>query len=78
MPDIRQLDTSDEGIKETLELLKVVFPTATHMNLDYMRKLYHGNPVGETFGYCAYEAGELVGHYLMIPIKACGRWPPWP
>jgi predicted N-acetyltransferase YhbS len=82
MPEIRILDTSREGLERTAGLLRVVFPAATHIDADYLDRLYNGNPLGATTGLCAYEEGELVGHYLMIPIRArifgdeeTGIWP---
>lgn len=82
MPEIRLLDLSREGLERTAGLLRVVFPQAHHIDADYLDRLYHGNPLGPTTGLCAFEQGELVGHYLMIPIRArlfgeeeTGIWP---
>lgn len=82
MFDVRPLDLSPAGLEATARLLNVVFPEAHHVDAAYLDRLYHGNPAGETFGLCAHEDGELVGHYLMIPIRArvfgreeTGIWP---
>jgi GNAT superfamily N-acetyltransferase len=82
MPEIRALDLSPQGLERTARLLRVVFPTARHITPAYLSRLYHGNPLGPTTGLCAYEGDELVGHYLMIPIRArifgveeTGIWP---
>jgi predicted N-acetyltransferase YhbS len=82
MPEIRPIDLSREGLERTAGLLRVVFPQATHIDADYLDRLYNGNPLGPTSGLCAWERGELVGHYLMIPIRArlfgeveTGIWP---
>ncbi len=82
MPEVRPLDLSPAGLERTAKLLQVVFPGADHLDPGYLDRLYHGNPEGETFGLCAYEGDELVGHYLMIPIRArifgaeeVGIWP---
>jgi predicted N-acetyltransferase YhbS len=82
MPEIRELDLSRAGLERTAGLLRVVFPQASHIDADYLDRLYNGNPLGPTTGLCAYEEGELVGHYLMIPIRArlfgeeeTGIWP---
>jgi predicted N-acetyltransferase YhbS len=80
--DIRPVDLSPAGLERTAVLLRAVFPEATHIDAGYLDRLYHGNPLGETFGLCAWHEGELVGHYLMIPIRArihgrleTGIWP---
>lgn len=81
--DFRPIDLSESGIEECCELLRVVFPTASHLTPDYLRRLYFGNPLGETWGLsCLADDGTLVGHYIMIPIKArcfgeeeVGIWP---
>jgi len=82
VPEIRLLDLSPEGLERTARLLRVVFPHASHLTPAYLDRLYHGNPLGPTTGLCAWEDGELVGHYLMIPIRArvfgeeeTGIWP---
>ena len=82
MLDVRPLDTSPAGIEETCELLQAVYPRAHHITTDYLNRLYNGNPLGPTFGFSAFEAGTLVGHYLMIPlvtkihgVEEQGIWP---
>ncbi|MBW2447817.1 MAG: GNAT family N-acetyltransferase [Deltaproteobacteria bacterium] len=82
MFEIRPLDLSPTGLEQTARLLRAVFPAARHLDAAYLDRLYHGNPAGETFGLCAHQDGELVGHYLMIPIRArlfgqeeTGIWP---
>ena len=82
MLDVRPLDTSPAGIEETCELLQAVYPHAHHITTDYLNRLYNGNPLGPTFGFSAFEAGTLVGHYLMIPlvtkihgVEEQGIWP---
>jgi predicted N-acetyltransferase YhbS len=82
MLDIRPVDLSPEGLARTCQLLNVVFPQAKHVTVDYLDRLYNGNPLGETFGLAAFDGDELVGHYLMIPIRATifgklepGIWP---
>lgn len=81
--DFRPIDLSDGGIEATAELLRTVFPEAHHMTAAYLKSLYFGNPVGETWGLCCHDAdGRLIGHTIMIPIKArilgeeeVGIWP---
>lgn len=81
--DFRPIDLSPEGIAETIELLRVVFPNAHHIDDRYLERLYFGNPLGESFGSSCFDAnGKLVAHNIMIPIKAqvfgreeVGIWP---
>lgn len=83
MFDFRPIDLSDEGIDETCKLLREVFPDAHHLTSAYLKSLYFGNPLGETWGLCCFDDdGKLVGHTIMIPIKArifgeeeMGIWP---
>jgi len=68
--DFRPIDLSDAGIAETCELLGLVFPDAHHMTPAYLKSLYFGNPLGESWGLsCFDDDGRLVGHTIMIPIK---------
>jgi len=81
--DFRPIDLSPEGIMQACELLRLVFPTAAHIDPDYLTRLYLGNPLGETFGNSCFDSdGRLVAHNILIPIKArvfgreeLGIWP---
>jgi predicted N-acetyltransferase YhbS len=82
MFEVRPIDLSRTGMAVTCELLHVVYPHAKHLTVDYLDRLYNGNPVGPTSGYSAFDEGTLIGHYLMIPITArifgkeeVGMWP---
>ncbi len=83
MFDFRPIEFTPAAIEETCALLRIVFPTAKHITPEYLRRLYHGNPLGETWGLsCFDDAGRLVAHNIMIPIKArvfgqveTGIWP---
>jgi hypothetical protein len=83
MFDFRPIDLSASGIDETCELLSAVFPQATHLTPDYLKRLYFGNPLGESWGLsCFDDDGRLVAHNIMIPIRArvfgrteTGIWP---
>jgi predicted N-acetyltransferase YhbS len=68
--EIRPVDLTPPGLERTCRLLNVVFPHARHLTPAYLDRLYNGNPLGPTFGFSAFVEGELVGHYLMIPIAA--------
>jgi len=80
--DVRPIDLSPAGVERTCELLNAVFPTASHIDTAYLDRLFNGNPLGPTHGFSAWENDELVGHYLMIPVKSkvfgkeeLGIWP---
>lgn len=71
MFDFRPIDFSPVGLEATRELLEVVFPDAHHITRDYLERLYFGNPLGESWGLCCFDdAGALVAHNIMIPIRA--------
>ncbi len=55
MFDFRPIDLSDEGIEETCKLLRVVFPDAHNLTPAYLKSLYFGNPLGETWGLCCFD-----------------------
>jgi GNAT superfamily N-acetyltransferase len=80
--ELRPLDLTPGGIRDTCELLNAVYPHADHIDPAYLERLYFGNPLGETSGISAWLEGRLVAHYLMIPVKArirgeeeLGIWP---
>lgn len=80
--EIRRLDLSPAGIEQTCRLLRTVFPHARHITTGYLERLYKGNPLGPTTGLSAFEGNDLVGHYLMIPLRSLihgreesGIWP---
>jgi len=81
--EVRPLDLSPSGIERTCKLLNVVYPHARHITPAYLDRLYNGNPLGRTSGYSGFdEHGDLVAHYLVIPIKTrifgtdeLGIWP---
>jgi GNAT superfamily N-acetyltransferase len=80
--EIRRVDLSPEGLDRTAELLRKVFPVATHIDRGYLDRLYNGNPDGKTDGVAAWEGDRLIGHYLMIPMESIvfgertrGIWP---
>jgi len=71
MLDVRPIDLSPAGIEKTCRLLSVVYPDAHHLTPSYLDRMYNGNPEGPTLGFGGYDKdGELIAHYLMIPIRA--------
>ena len=82
MLDVRPLDLTTEGLACTAELLRAVFPAAPHITPDYLDRLYNGNPLGATWGFSAFDDGELVGHTVNIAVETRlfgevepGYWP---
>jgi GNAT superfamily N-acetyltransferase len=82
MLDVRPLDLSPPGLERTAELLQKVFPVARHITPAYLDRLYNGNPLGETWGFSAFDEGELVGHTVNIAVQTRlfgdvepGYWP---
>jgi len=68
--EIRPIDLSPAGIAQTCELLNAVFPSATHIDTGYLERLFNGCPYGPTSGFSGFDDGQLVAHYVNIPIRA--------
>ena len=68
--ECRTLDLSPAGIEAMSRLLRTVFPQAAHLTPAYLRWLYAANPDGAAVGVNAYLGEELVGHYVLIPLRA--------
>lgn len=67
---IRELDLSPEGIRDCAQLLKVVFPHASHLTSDYLDWQYNRNPAGSAIGFNAWRGTTLAAHYVTIPAAA--------
>ena len=68
--ECRTLDLSPAGIDAMSRLLRTVFPHAAHLTPAYLDWLYDQNPAGRALGWNACLDGELVGHYVLIPLRA--------
>ncbi len=62
--------TDDQTIKKIAEFLCMVFPKSTKYSEAYITWQYKNNPDGEAIGYNAYENGNIVAHYAVIPFNA--------
>ena len=62
--------TDDKAIKEIAKFLRLVFPSAKKYSEKFIKWQYVENPNGKVRGFNAYENGQLVAHYAMIPIVA--------
>ncbi len=59
------------ALEKTLALLQEVWPNDKSLTLAYLRWLYLENPAGKAIGFQATnDEGELVGHYVVIPMFA--------
>lgn len=67
---LRPLDLNNEGIRLITELLRNVFPKASHFNEEVIRWQYTSNPDGEAVGFNAWKDDTLAGHYVTIPLTA--------
>ena len=68
--ECRTLDLSAAGLDAVSRLLRTTFPQATHLTPSYLHWLYDQNPAGRALGWNACLDGELVGHYVLIPLFA--------
>ena len=60
--------TSDESLKNIVDLLVKVFPKTDKFTYDFIKWQYKENPNGEVVGYDAYAEEVLAAHYATIPI----------
>ena len=56
-----------DDLTATNELLNAELPDARYDDPRYLRWLYEENPLGDAYQKFAYEDGELVCHYALIP-----------
>ncbi len=64
------IGTDEKAIKEIAKFLQLVFPFAKKYSERFIKWQYLENPNGKVRGFNAYENGQLVAHYAMIPIVA--------
>lgn len=71
-PDLqlRPLEHSETGIREVSELLRHVFPHATHLTPAYLRWRYGDNPLGRALGFNMLHQGRLIAHCAGEPLAA--------
>lgn len=55
-----------KSLSEQAELLRLVFPESG-LSLDYLKWLYLDGPDGQDISSDYHEAGELLGHYTVVP-----------
>ena len=63
----RQVQTDDESLHQYVRLLKICFPNATHLTLQYLHWLYAQNPSGTIVGMDAFAGSDLAAHYVCVP-----------
>ena len=75
MIDVRPLDLSPQGLVDCARLLRSVWPQAAHITPAYLEWLYCRNPWGRAFGFNAVDAGRLIVHSPLLPIRGrlCGK-----
>lgn len=66
--DFKPTRTSEESLKNVLDLLITVFPKADKFTYDFIKWQYKDNPNGEVVGFDAYAGDVLAAHYATIPI----------
>ena len=68
--EYKQVETSNHAIREIANLLRLVFPKTKKYSEAFINWQYANNPNGKVCGCNAYENGQLVAHYAVIPIFA--------
>ena len=69
MYTFEHVTTDQPGLGRVLALLKYVWGEKHVFNTDYLRWLYRDNPAGEVVGFNAVHEGQVVAHYVTIPIQ---------
>lgn len=64
----KPIETSENSLKNVVDLLDKVFPKTDKFTYDFIKWQYKDNPNGEVVGYDAYADHVLVAHYATIPI----------
>lgn len=64
----KPIATSDESLKNIVDLLVKVFPKTDKFTYNFIKWQYKDNPNGEVVGYDAYAEDVLAAHYATIPI----------
>jgi predicted N-acetyltransferase YhbS len=68
MYSIEPIDLAPQRIAECAQLLRLVFPQANQFTKEYLEWQYNLNPVGKVVGFNAWNEGQLVAHYVALPI----------
>lgn len=53
------------------DLFRRCFPSAHHLDVEYLEWLYGSNPSGTVIGFDAWDENRLAAHYVCIPVDAC-------
>ena len=68
-PELQPVSADDASLVKLVRLFRATWPNQHHLDLAYLRWLYRDNPCGAAIGINAWDAGEAVGHYSVIPIR---------
>ena len=68
--EFRPLEHSAPALEQVSDLLRHVFPHATHLTPAYLRWLYAENPDGRALAWNSYHQGQLIGHCAGQPLSA--------
>lgn len=66
--EFKQTQVNEQCLKAYSDLLSKVFPSTQKYTVDFLRWQYVQNPNGYVVGFDAYVKGQLVAHYVTIPV----------
>lgn len=66
--DYDLIPTKKENLELYSKLLSGVFKETNKFTIDFLNWQYFKNPHGDVLGYDAFYNGELVAHYVTIPV----------
>ena len=65
--EFKRVRTDERALDAYVSLFKTCFPTAKHLDKEYLTWLYADNPTGRVVGFDAFDEGRLAAHYSCIP-----------
>lgn len=66
---LKEIDISEDSLKEITGFLKETFPKNKKFTLDFVRWQYARNPLGKMAGFNAYDNDRIVSHFAGLPIN---------
>lgn len=66
---LKEIDISEESLKEITGFLKETFPKNKKFTLDFVRWQYALNPLGKMAGFNAYDSDRIISHFAGLPIN---------
>ncbi|NDW09344.1 GNAT family N-acetyltransferase [Dysgonomonas sp. 520] len=66
---LKRIEVDDKALVDITRFLKETFPKNKKFTLDFVRWQYTRNPLGEMFGFNAWDGDKIVSHFAGLPIQ---------